>query len=59
MEITVLDTVYHQLRHAYAHHEECKPLLTLTEALRAIAKIQGYEFVSVMEIEDVGPYEYD
>lgn len=59
IELTVLDTVVHQINNAKYDPENNKPLQILTKALKEIAKLQGYNFVSIKTIEDVGSYEYN
>jgi hypothetical protein len=54
VELAVLNSVVHKLVYAKYDPENSKPLLLLSEALQPIAKLQGYKFVSIKTIEDVG-----
>ena len=58
-ELPVPTYIIRKLEHAKFDPENNKPLLLLSEALQPIAKLQGYRFVSIKTVEDVGPYEYD
>jgi hypothetical protein len=59
VELPVPTYIIRKLKHAKFDPENSKPLLLLSEALEPIAKLQGYKFVSIKTIEDVGTYGYD
>jgi hypothetical protein len=59
VELEIKHSIFNELQYASADPENNKPLQILSNALKEIAKLQGYNFVSIKTIEEVGKYEYN